>query len=40
MISVQDLLDVLNLTRVTEQREVRKILPANETEVKLLSVLT
>jgi DNA processing protein len=40
MLSVQDLLDILNLRRVTEQREVRKILPSNETEAKLLSVLT
>ena len=40
MLSVQDLLDVLDLRRVTEQREVQKILPGNETEEKLLSVLT
>jgi DNA processing protein len=40
MLSARDLLDVLNLGRVTEQREVRKILPGNEIEAKLLSVLT
>jgi DNA processing protein len=40
MLSVRDLLDVLNLTRVTEQRLVRKVLPADETESKLISVLT
>jgi len=40
MLSVRDLLDVLNLTRVTEQRLVRKVLPADETESKLMSVLT
>jgi DNA processing protein len=40
MLSARDLLDVLNLTRVTEQREARKILPGNEIEAKLLSVLT
>jgi DNA processing protein len=40
MLSTRDLLDILNLRRVTEQREVRKILPGNETEEKLLNVLT
>jgi len=40
LLSAQDLLDVLDLRRVTEQREVLKILPGNETEKKLLSVLT
>ena len=40
MLSVRDLLDVLNLTRVTEQRLVRKALPTDETEKKLMSVLT
>ena len=40
MLSTNDLLDILNLRRVTEQREVRKILPGNEIETKLLSVLT
>jgi DNA processing protein len=40
MLSVHDLLDLLNLTRVTEQRYVRKVLPVDETESKLMSVLT
>ncbi len=40
MLSPKDVLDVLNLTRVTEQREVRKILPGNEFEEKLLGVLS
>jgi DNA processing protein len=40
MLSVRDLLDVLNLTSITEQRLVRKALPTDETESKLLSVLT
>jgi DNA processing protein len=40
MLSVRDLLDVLNLTRVTEERLVRKVLPTDETESKLMSVLT
>jgi DNA processing protein len=40
MLSVTDLLDFLNLTRVTEQRFVRKVLPADETEAKLMAVLT
>jgi DNA processing protein len=40
MLSASDLLDVLNLTRVTEQRQVRKVLPTDETESKLMSVLT
>jgi DNA processing protein len=40
MLSVGDLLEVLNLTRVTEQRHVRKVLPVDEIESKLMSVLT
>jgi DNA processing protein len=40
MLSENDLLDILNLTRVSEQRFVRKVLPADEIELKLLSVLT
>jgi DNA processing protein len=40
MLSARDLLDVLNLTRITEQRTVRKALPTDETESKLLGVLT
>jgi len=37
---MQDILDVLNLRRVTEQAEVRRVLPGNEIEEKLMSVLT
>jgi DNA processing protein len=40
LLSSRELMDVLNLTRITEQREVRKILPGNEIEAKLLNVLT
>lgn len=40
MLSVTDLLEMLNLTRVTEQRHVRKILPGDELEEKLMRVLT
>jgi DNA processing protein len=40
MLSVRDLLDVLNLTRVTEQRLIRNVLPVDETESKLMGVLT
>lgn len=40
MLSGRDLLDVLNLTRITQQRQVRKTLPADEIESRLLSVLT
>ncbi len=40
MLSPRDLLEVLNLRRVTEQREVRKALPGNEIESQLLNVLT
>ncbi len=40
MLSGQDLLDVLNLTRVAEQRAVRKMLPADEIEAKLMNALT
>jgi DNA processing protein len=40
MLAPGDVLDVLNMTRVTEQRAVRKILPGNELEAKLLSVLS
>ena len=36
----RDLLEVLNLTRISEQREVRKILPGNVMEAKVLSVLS
>lgn len=40
LLSVHDLLDVLNLTRVTEQRQSRRVLPADETEIKLMNVLS
>jgi len=40
MLSVQDLLEILDLRRVTERLEVHKILPGNETEEKLLRVLS
>jgi DNA processing protein len=40
LLSPQYLLEVLDLRRVTEQREARKILPGNEIEARLLSVLT
>ncbi len=40
MLSARDLLDVLNLTRVTEQRQVRKVLPGDEAEQKLMDILT
>ena len=39
-LSARDLLDVLNLTRITQQREVRKVLPADEVEANLLKILT
>jgi DNA processing protein len=39
LVDARDVLDVLNLTRVPEQRAARKILPINETEAKLLSAL-
>jgi DNA processing protein len=40
MLSGRDLLDVLNLTRITQQRQVRKALPMDEIEARLLGVLT
>lgn len=40
MLSVNDLLDVLNLTRVAEQRHSRMVMPVDETESKILQVLT
>ena len=40
LLSARDLLEILNLTRVTEQRQVRKILPADGVEASLLSVLS
>ncbi len=40
MLSVNDLLDVLNLTRVAEQRHSRMVMPVDETESKIMQVLT
>ena len=40
LLSARDLLDIFDLRRDTEQREVQKILPGNETVKKLLSILT
>ncbi len=40
LLSARDLVDVLNLEHVTEQRSVRKILPADEFESSLMSVLS
>jgi DNA processing protein len=40
LLSARDLLDILNLSRATEQREVRRALPADQVESALLSVLS
>jgi DNA processing protein len=40
LLSVHDLMDILNLTRVTEQSQSRRVLPVDETESILMSVLT
>lgn len=40
MLSGRDLLDILNMTRVTEQRQVRRTLPSDEVEASLLNVLS
>ncbi len=40
LLSGRDLLEALNLTRVAEQRVVRKALPGDEIETKLMNVLT
>jgi DNA processing protein len=40
LLSVRDLLEALNLTRVVQQREVRKASPADDVESKLLNVLS
>ncbi len=40
MLSARDVLDVLKLTRVTEQQTVRKVLPGDEVETKILNILT
>lgn len=39
LLDVQDVLEVLNLTMVTEQRVARAVLPADATEARLLQVL-
>jgi DNA processing protein len=39
LLSPQDLLQALNLTRVGEQKAARKILPANEVEAQVLKAL-
>jgi DNA processing protein len=40
LLEANDLLEALNLTRLSQQREVRQALPADEVESKLLSVLS
>ncbi len=40
LLDVRDLLDILNLTRVTEHRLARAVLPGDPTEEKLFQVLT
>ena len=40
LLKPQDILDVLDLTRVTEQRTARQLLPTDETEARLLNALT
>ncbi len=40
MLSAKDLLDILNLTKVHEQRFVRKVLPTDEVESALYRLLT
>jgi DNA processing protein len=39
LLSWPDLLDILNLTYLHQQRQVRQVLPGDETEARLLSVL-
>jgi len=39
LLSVDDLMQALDLTRVGEQKAARKIIPANETEARLMTVL-
>jgi DNA processing protein len=39
LLSVNDLMQALNLTRMGEQKAVRKIIPADETEARLMNVL-
>ncbi len=40
LLAAQDILDALNLTRVTEQRAVRKVLPSDSVETQLMGVLS
>jgi DNA processing protein len=39
LLNAQDVLDTLDLAHISEHRTVRKVLPADETEAKLLNVL-
>ena len=39
LLSVDDLMQALNLTRMGEQKAARKIIPSDETEARLMSVL-
>jgi DNA processing protein len=39
LLAVQDLIDVLNLSHLSGNRQVRKILPADEVEANLLDVI-
>jgi len=39
LLNPSDILEVLDLTRVTEQRSARQLLPTDETEVQLLNAL-
>jgi len=40
LLSMQDLMQALDITRVGEQKAARKIMPADAVEAKLLTVLT
>ncbi|MCR4407549.1 MAG: DNA-processing protein DprA [Anaerolineae bacterium] len=40
VLSVNDILEVLNLTMVSQQAEVRAVVPENETEARLLTYIT
>jgi len=40
LLSVNDLMQALNLTRMGEQKAARKIIPADETEARLMNVLS
>jgi DNA processing protein len=39
-LSAQDMLDLLDLARVSEQRTARQVLPANAVEAKILEILS